>query len=233
MKTTIACSLLCLASTAFAGSFDGPYIEVGLGGSHTKTTLSGDNHLANSATDPLDGMSSSDNSFNGLLSLGYSKEIGGMAGLNLAANVFYIVGNQSAGAATKHKFLAPFDFYRSYSADLKNTFGISIEPGWNISKSTLGYLKFAWLRTNYDISTQYEFVPSAVSGRFNYSLEKSMNGFGYGLGLKQAFSEHLFAGIDLMAVSYQNQEIGTSANNHYLSAKTTQVMGFASIGYKF
>lgn len=37
-------------------------------------------------------------SANGLVSLGYSKELLQDIGLNLAANVYYVIGNQNAGS---------------------------------------------------------------------------------------------------------------------------------------
>lgn len=229
MRILTTLSFLLAATCSFGGAFDGPSIQFGVGGSRSGASLDGDNHLANTATTPLNGLSSSDGSLNGLVALGYSREIAALSGFNLAANAFYIFGDQDSGSGSLERQLGGFNFHRSYAATLTNTYGISVEPGWNFSESTLGYVKLAWVRSTLEIPNSY--IVNAT--RRDYSLDSTLTGFGYGLGCKRLLSKRAFVGIDLMGVSYPKTEIGSSTDPFVLSAATSQLIGFVSVGYKF
>lgn len=227
MKKITLPLFLSVFSISVAGTFDGPSMQLGIGGSYTKTTLSGDNRLANNATTPLNGLSSSSQSFNGAATIGYSKGIDSLGPFNLATKLFYIIGNQRAGSGERTATVVPINFNRSYKATLQNTFGISIEPGWNFTNSVLGYLQFAWVHSTYHIPNSY----LVNTTKLNYSLQAGINGFGYGIGLKRSLTKHLFAAIDLIGVYYPRQNIGSSIAPFTLSADENQFMFFTSLGY--
>jgi len=124
--------------------------------------------------------------------------------------------------------------YNQISANrkLQNTFGISVEPGWNFTKSSLGYVKLAWVNSHQNIQAssfgQDLVTNQTQTGGLNQT--KAVNGFGYGLGFKQMITENIFGAIDVMGVSYGSAAYG---GDNGMTSKPSQVMGFASIGYKF
>lgn len=241
MKKIIAAALASslLSGAAIAGGFDGPFVQLGIGGSSTWTNVSGstisDPEFANPIS--LDG-NSSRGSFNGLVAGGWSQSIGD-AGFNLAANIFYVIGNQNAGQKSSstsalYNGMYPYSVSESYSSKAENTFGISVEPGWNFTESTLGYVKLAWLNTR--VNTNYTLGVNDVNA-ISSNPSNTFNGFGYGIGVKQLLTKNIYLGVDLMGVTYGSKSItaytfedGTQLN---ASAKANQFMGFASLGYKF
>lgn len=220
--------IVLLASTIFsasamAGGFDGPFVQVGIGGSSTGTKVS--NTAVGTAS--VDG-TQTQTSFNGLLAVGYSKSFGEF---NIAGNVFYVAGNQNAGNKTSNGVNSDGESNtETYNSKLKNTFGISIEPGWNFSNSTLGYLKLAWVMSQ--ANTNFTYTNNVGGFTTSPSASKNINGFGYGLGLKQMITKNAYAGIDLMAVNYQSYSVTDSVLGSF-NNKPTQYMGFVTVGYKF
>lgn len=215
---------------AHSGAFDGTSIQLGIGGSNVSSNVSGTAITDGNGTTltSLDG-THSEGSFNGITSIGFSKSLGD-DGFNLAANLFYLIGNQNAGNITSTYRSSAGQLTESGTVKLQNTWGIAVEPGWNFTTSTLGYAKLAWVNSTYkgnlsaDVSNFSDPTRNASSAVYG---SKNLNGFGYGLGIKQMLSTNVFAGIDVMGVSYQ------SYTNYNVSAKPTEWMGFASIGYKF
>lgn len=223
MKKTLVAALALAASTAFAGGFDGPFVQLGIGGSATGTKVSG----TGIGTASVDGTNTQGN-VNGLVSGGYSKSF---EGFNLAANLFYVIGNQNAGNKTSNGVNSDGESNtETYNSKLKNTWGISVEPGWNFTDSTLGYVKLAWVMSQ--ANTNFNYTNNVGGFNANPSTSKTINGFGYGLGLKQMITKNVFAGVDLMGVSYQSYSLSDPDLGSF-SNRPMQFMGFASIGYKF
>ncbi len=169
-------------------------------------------------------------SANGLVSLGYSKELLQDIGLNLAANVYYVIGNQNAGSGGNGTvFNDGFrDVYEGFTSSrtLKNTYGISVEPGLNFRKDTLGYLKLAWVNSQQNMTATY----TLGSDRSSFNQTRNVNGFGYGIGLKQMITNDIYLAVDVMGVSYNSASYG---GNGTIKSQPSQVMGFGSIGYRF
>lgn len=240
IATTIATSLL--SGAALAGGFDGPFVQLGIGGSSTWTNVSGSTIESSEFANPvsLDGTSSR-GSFNGLVAGGWSQSVGD-AGFNLAANIFYVIGNQNAGQKSSstdavfqgRNFTYPYSVNESYSSKAENTFGISVEPGWNFTESTLGYVKLAWVNTR--VNTNYTLSADGQS-LINSNPSSTYNGFGYGIGVKQLLTKNIFLGVDLMGVTYGSKSITAytfeDGSQMTANAKASQFMGFASLGYKF
>lgn len=226
-KLAIAAALGAASTLAMAGGFDGPFVQLGIGGSSTKTNFDG--FTATSTGANVGSVSSG--SFNGLVAAGYSQDMGvlnsSVKGLNLAANIFYVIGNQNSGSGSATATRASDGFTQTLggNAKLQNTFGISVEPGWNFTEQTLGYVKLAWVNSGMKATYNYsDNGPSSDSGTVN----KNINGFGYGLGLKQLLTKNIYVGVDLMGVTYGSANLGDGT-----SAKPSQFLGFASVGYKF
>lgn len=212
--------LSAASSVALAGSFDGPFVQLGAGGSATSSKVSNDDTYAS-----VNGTTNG-SSFNGLVSAGWSQEIAD-SGFNLAANMFYVIGDQKAGQKNA-SYANSTGFWQRQSLDtkLQNTFGISVEPGWNFSSETLGYAKLAWVNTRMNFNSSY--ADSYSTNNANETHQATVNGFGYGLGAKHLFTKNIYGAVDLMGVSYKSYTTPAGA-----SIRPTQFMGFASIGYKF
>ena len=223
-RIILTTAIATVSGLACAGGFDGPFVQLGIGGSYTSTKVTG---LSTGAGSSANGTVSG-GSVNGLVAAGYSQEIAD-SGFNLAANLFYVVGNQKSGSNSSTATNSS-NYTASIGTDnkLENTFGISVEPGWNFTKETLGYVKLAWVNTQSKNSISFSNSDPLSS---QDSANKNLNGFGYGLGIKQMITKEIFAGIDLMGVTYgSNKPGGDYAGSSF---KPSQFLGFASIGYKF
>lgn len=225
-------------------AFDGINAQIGGGLSYTNINASGTQDQSWDGGAPLNlNGSTSATRFNGLVSLGYSKSLDSF---NLAANVFYVIGNQSgSGKSSSDSYTISIpDVYTgslsenlSSSYKLKNTWGISVEPGYYFSSKFLGYLKLAYVNSSLQ-SNLYCNASDQYCSNNTATANKSLNGFGYGIGGKYAITENIYGAIDLMGVTYgsvnqsynwfPDSELQNSAN-----FKPTQFLGFLSLGYKF
>ncbi len=229
-KSLIVAALTFVAPFAFASEFDGLNLQLGIGGSNTSSRVSGtaitDSNGATYTT--LDG-THSEGSFNGMTSIGYSKALGS-EGFNMAGSLFYVIGNQNAGNVSSTFVGSGGSLTEAGNVKFENTWGVSIEPGWNFAKSSLGFLKLAWVNSTYKGNLSANLTsfsdPTRNATAATYG-SKNLNGFGYGLGVKHMLTQNIFAAVDVLGVSYQSYE------NYGVSAKPSQWMGFASLGYRF
>lgn len=232
-KCFLVFALSLLTNVAQASYFDGFNLQLGLGGAATTTNVSGFTGMNSNATYDH---RNTQGSFNGIVTAGYSKEIPDAYGLNLAANVFYVIGNQNAGSGGKStnwmNGANPNSDETNSRQKLQNTFGVAIEPGFNFNGSTLGYLKLAWVNSRLNMINSYDLTdPAVFTGRWGeFNQTRTVNGFGYGLGFKKMVSSNMFVGIDAMGVSYGTASFG---GNGSIKCQPSQVLGFASIGYRF
>lgn len=221
-KLAVAALVVGASNWVAAGEFDGPFIQLGVGGSRSYTHLNGTRNAV------LDGTSSQGN-VNGLVAAGYSQSLGDV-GFNLAANVFYVIGNQNAGAPSNTVVGANGSISANTRSTFSNSFGVAVEPGWNITEQTLGYAKFAWVHSDGAYSTSST-TTTLVPPRTipdSAAINKSMNGFGYGLGIKQAIAKDIYLGVDIMGVAYNSSKTSRGA-----TIRPEQFMGFMSLGYRF
>lgn len=224
--------------------FDGINTQLGLGvvGSQVNANGTGDESWYGSSPLNVNG-NTNGTRLVGLASIGYSKSF---SSYNLAANLFYVIGNQSAGGTSASGAMSDVtpdgpsntvteNLTSSYT--LKNTWGISLEPGYYFDKDVLAYLKLAYvtttLQSNISCNSSDGYCPNQIS-----SSSQNLNGFGYGLGIKKMFTDSIYGAIDVLGVTYGNvnksynlSPYSTASNN--AGFKTTQYMGFISVGYKF
>lgn len=99
------------------------------------------------------------------------------------------------------------------TADVKlsNHYSVFIEPGIALSETTLGYLKLAY--------------HSGTAKGSN--LSKTVNGAGYGFGVKHLINSNLYLNIEIQQVNYS--KITVSSTN----ITGTQNLATVGIGYKF
>ncbi len=217
-KMCLIGALSVVSGAALAGSvFDGPYVQLAIGGVSTETE-------SNYNTLGLGNRNSSEGAFLGQILAGYSKSI---EQFNLAGNVFYNIGNQKSGKNTAAATASGYTGTISQEFTLKNSWGVSIEPGLYVADKTLGYLKLSYYNTqlNYDVGASLTGPDINYSSGFNSS--KSMNGIGYGLGMKQMFTDNIYGMVEYQYVQYDTWNDGP------VSYKPNQNYGWVGVGYKF
>ncbi len=217
MKKIISFAIAASISSAFAGSFDGPFVQASIGGVSTETD-------SNYNTLGLGNRNSSEGAFLGQILAGYSKSFDQF---NLAANIFYNIGDQNSGKNSAAARASGYTGSISQEFTLKNSWGVSLEPGLYVADKTLGYLKLSYYNSqlNYDVSSSLSGPSVNYSAGFNSS--KSMNGIGYGLGLKQMFTDNIYGMVEYQYVQYDTWNDGS------ISYKPNQNYGWIGVGYKF
>lgn len=244
-KTLIATAIAAtaiLSNSAFAGSFDGVNVDLGIGGANTSTNVNAGNFWGDDTGVPGAPFSNKTNSgdFAGIASLGYSQEIG--SGFNLAANLFYVIGHQRGGAGGNSAAMsdptAPevnLSLSQNVSTKLNNTWGIAIEPGYYFGKDTLGYAKLAWVNSNLSANAAWSgnavdtMSGATMSMSDSQNFSSNINGFGYGLGVKQKITDNWYAKAEVFGVSYGTASFGEGG----LTAKPNQVFANIGVGYTF
>lgn len=235
--------LLLASSIATAGGFDGPFVQIGVGGAESDTKFNqtrNERHQNSLAT-----QSDSQNSTIGQIAAGYSQSFGGF---NLAASVFYMIGDQSAGSTN---FADQSGRGRdrenntwSVRAQNADTFGVSIEPGWNLSENALIYAKLSYTETRGSVEVDQI---TTKEGRNHVHVTTSSNsgnatyrGWGYGLGAKYKFASNLYGVVEVMQSDFgdSSYELPQQGKDHHKNAEKyemdrTSLSAFVGIGYKF
>lgn len=228
-------------------AFDGFNFQLGVGAtqSQVKANNTDDTTLS---TYPNINNTTTGTSFNGITSIGYSQSFDSLLrGFNLAGNIFYVIGNQSAGNVSNYfppAFSGGISETLAGKYKLQNTWGISLEPGYYFTQDLLGYLKFAYVSSTLNSSFSCAasddlcLTPGGSQGATSsFSTNQTINGIGYGIGGKYQITKNVYGALDFLYVDYSksNQNInwirtGVTANAGF---KPQQYMGFVSIGYKF
>lgn len=230
-------------------AFDGFNFQFGVGASQNQIKANNTNDTS-ITPNPNINNTTTGTSFNGLTSIGYSQSFDNLfKGLNLAANVFYVISNQSGGSVNSTttgvtNTMSTVTETLSGKYKLQNTWGISLEPGYYLTKDILGYLKFAYvfstLNSSFSCAASDSLCLTAGEGSAatsSFSTNKTINGIGYGIGGKYQITKNIYGALDFLYVDYtkSNQNINwfdpsVTANANF---KPQQYMGFISIGYKF
>lgn len=191
------------ASTSLAtGTFDGPFVHFG-------------SNLANSQEDAFSLVGPGTTTFSakaqwvGQLGAGFSHAFGLF---NLAASAYYVLGDQDMMEASFH---APYGV-NTVNSKLKNTRGISIEPGVYLDQSTLIYLKLGHISTTRTLYT-------SLSGW----RDDHFHGNTVGLGAKYAFTPVVYG----IAEAQQGQLRALTVDG--IDTKPNSQTIFLGMGYKF
>jgi hypothetical protein len=236
-------STLLLAQQAF----DGFNFQLGIGGTQNQINASNTNDTT-LIPNPNINNTTTGTSFNGITSVGYSQSFDSLfKGFNLAGNVFYVIGEQSAGNVSNYfpgASVGAISETLSGNYKLQNTWGISVEPGYYFAKDILGYLKFAYvsstLNSNFSCAASDNLclTPGSSNGATSsFSNNNTINGIGYGIGGKYQITKNIYGALDFMYVDYtkvsQNINWINTSTTTNASFKPQQYMGFLSIGYRY
>lgn len=197
-------TLSAVSSFAAAGGFDGPFVQAGIGVANSETKISGTGTVLDD--------SYSQTSLIGSISAGYSQSFGNF---NLAASAYYIIGDQNAGEATFTN--------GAESITLKskgtNTWGIAIEPGWNLAENALVYAKLGYTETKGEATAIFN--TTDFSGTEQAS--QKYRGYLYGVGAKYKFTPNIYGVVEVIRSEYNDKD----------GIEPSAVAGTIGIGYKF
>jgi len=206
-KVVLAVALSAASSAALAGGFDGPFAQIGIGFANAQSQLNFPGWLD---------VNVSDTSPVGEVAGGYSRSFGNF---NLAASAYYTLGDQKAGNFTDA------EYHTSVQVRLKNTWGISIEPGFNAGESTLVYASLGYGET------RGSFVEYDSKGTFPW--DQTLHGFSFGAGVKYKFTPNIYGVAELRQTNFQSKSIGFGGVYPEASFKPNSLNGVVGVGCKF
>lgn len=110
------------------------------------------------------------------------------------------------------------------SAHVKNALSLYFEPGYRVSDSTLVYGKLSYERAKADLVSSEE---AAIN------LSKSINGVGFGAGVRTMLNKSTFIQVEFKQIGYNKVTLDQELTivNTYLKRSTT--MGSVGIGIAF
>ena len=226
-KLLIAASLAGLSSSVFAGSaFDGPYLQLGAGISNTTN----DYNISYEGFSILN-PKLANNAFMGQVLAGYSKGFGSK--FNVAGNIYYDLGNEDAGSTSI------LEWSVTLQTKLKNVWGVTFEPGYYFTDTTLGYVKIGYQRG--DISAH----GAILGGDLGYAdvSSGSVGALTLGVGMKQLITSNIYLGLEISNTQYGSENLQGTYNDNtgshaipseYISKSDIEkTSGIVTIGYKF
>lgn len=212
-QSCFALGLLAVASAATAGTFDGPFVQAGVGFAAAQTDAQSHWTLP-----PNIDAQVSQTRFIGQLAVGYSRAFGRY---NLAASAFGNVGDQSSGRVSLDDGIAGAN---TYTFEQKNSWGIGIEPGIHLSPSTLAYLKLGYARTTGRTLEVFRGTPWRYDAKYE--------GWMLGVGFKHRLSEHLYGFGELVRTDYRSARF-TETDGSSFRVKPAALTGIVGVGYRF
>ena len=126
------------------------------------------------------------------------------AGYYWLHNQFYLAvegnGNLSATEfqSSNTNIINPNASNTHYKMD--NSYGISILPGYQFSNNTLFYVRGGYGNAHFEVNT------SDISLE---NISRRVDGFRYGLGIKQAITENIAVRMDYSRINYSNTNLHT------------------------
>ena len=214
-KQLLAAGLCTLSSLATAGGFDGPSVQAGIALTAAQTELR--NYSPDGKV--------SDNSVIGSLALGYSKAYGK---LNLAGGLFALLGSPKSGSLNSFDD-SPTGTGGLWSDEfkLKQVWGLSIEPGYNLSESTLVYAKLSYVQATGQNRYDYSRAPVPEG---TGSAEAKHSGIGIGAGVKFKLSSKLYGVVEFQQVNFDSKGYYGDVPETY---KPSLLSGSVGLGYQF
>ncbi len=221
-------TVICLLSVSPAfseentGRFSGPYASLGAGYQYSDIF-----HENVRTVNPIMGLyrsydqpSASGEDVLGQALAGYGYNFG--QNYNLSINLFY-----NFGATGVADIKATF-YQDTVKQRIKNTVGMFLAPGYYISPQALVFLKVGYVRSG------QEYIRDSQ----NIRLDRTIQGFLWGVGAKYLVSENVFIGVDVTRYTY-GKSSDTTRLNYFpfvdvdVSSKVEQTSGVVSIGYQF
>ncbi|UCU92308.1 outer membrane beta-barrel protein [Hydrogenophaga taeniospiralis] len=202
-------AMMAMSSLVMAGGMDGLALEAGVSYASAQTTLN-DYSPDGKVGDTNTGVN---------LSVNYSKSFGAF---NLAGGVFSILGSQKSGSL--QSFAEDTGGEWSDSFKLKNVWGISIQPGFNINDTTLFYTKLSYVQASGE--NNYNYVVDSDSG----SASRKHNGVGFGVGVKFKILASLYGMVEVEQIKFNKKSYYSDVVETY---KPSMVRGTVGIGYQF
>ena len=213
-KLALVTAIATISSAANSGGFDGPFVQAGVGFSNAKSEV----HFTNWFN-----TKTRDDNLNGQIAGGYSRSFGQF---NLAVSAHYIIGDQKAGKTTQQFDPSEID---NVNMKLKRQWGISIEPGFNFSESTLGYLKFGYSQA------KGTWLFERPKFQDSHSGSPRFDGFSFGVGAKHKFTQNFYGFAEIQKTSFRRKDVSMTidGNSYTDSFKPESLTGFIGVGYKF
>jgi len=224
-KLLIAASLVVASSGALAaGAFDGPYVQLGAGISNT----SNDYDISVPGLSILN-PKLANNAFMGQVLAGYSKGIGSK--FNMAGNIYYDLGNDDAGSTSI------VNSNVTLKTKLKNVWGVTFEPGYYFTDTTLGYVKIGYQRGDISAHGEVTEIGSADVSSGN------IGALTLGVGMKQLITSNIYLGLEISNTQYGSENLTGTYNDGSGSqpipseivskSDIEKTTGIVTIGYKF
>jgi outer membrane immunogenic protein len=210
-RALTALSLGIASSVSFAGGFDGPFVQAGIGFSDAQTKVS--THWPDTNVDTrVDG-----SSFVGQVAAGYSQSWGQFS---LAGSAYYVIGDQKAGSIYMY---TPQFGVNTYDFRNKNTWGITFDPGINLNESTLAYIKLGYGQTTGKGTEVFQNV--------TYTYDQTYGGFSYGAGVKYKLTPKLYGVAEILQTNYGSKTVNFP--DGYISFQPASLIGIVGLGYRF
>jgi opacity protein-like surface antigen len=159
----------------------------------------------------------SETDFIGQIAAGYSH---GWGAFNLAASLYYLIGNQQAGSVDLDTELRGPD---NYDFELKDTWGVTLEPGYRLSDTTLVYAKLGYSQTSGKGNEFFEGV--------GYTYDTGYDAFTWGGGIKHLFSENIYGVAELIYSDYTGNTWSSEGESIELTPES--LIGIIGVGYQF
>jgi opacity protein-like surface antigen len=195
-------------------AFDGPFGQIAIGAAKADSNETTDSLVYSSLNAAYQNFNFDKTNFVGSFALGLSKSF---ENLNIAVTGFYNASSSNFGAQRNNNNV-------ERQANIKDVYGLTIEPGYYINKKFITFAKIGVAWANVNIT-----LPEA-----NENFGKS-SGFLYGLGFKYDLYKNWYAGAELYQISFPtksySEDDGFVRTNY--TFKTKYNYGGIVIGYKF
>ena len=210
----LAQSLLAISTSALAeGAFDGVGVSAGVGFESLNNKMKSESYIGSyNGQFDKNAFKLGDDGVAGNVGLTYSHGFSNK--FNVAASVFYNFGSNNSGK-----------LFNDINWKIKDAWGISLEPGYYFTDTTLGYMKLGYAQASSKINN--------VNNDSVYEIDfGKAHGFLYGAGVKQFISKNTYLGVDAYQVSFDNSKTVAMSGLNYSNTPVVTYGGI-SLGYIF
>ncbi len=193
--TQIATAIFALACRSQTAHADGWLLEAGVGYAKAKTSI---NFPGWFQAQPHDSNTV------GTLAAGYGTSFGAF---KLSTKLFYIPSTLQAGSTVQDSPFVAGENGNRVQVKLRDTWGISIEPGMAVGTAGLAYLKLGYAQAKANWSFNRPFYPDSYSGSHTFS------GPMWGAGYRHNFGSRLYGFAEASRIDYRREKITMSLIN--------------------